>query len=296
MSPVSRETTAGRVYLELQALARRTGRPTQELLVGYVLERFLYRLSCSPYRDRLVLKGGMLLAAWESRRPTADVDLLAQAVSNEVEAVADTVRAVLAVDADDGVRYEPDRLATGTIRDAEMYAGVRVSVPARVERARAVLRIDVNVGDPVTPGPVHVQYPGLLAGSFTLLGYPLATVLAEKIVTMIDRGAATTRERDFADVALLIRRHAIDAAEIRAALQATARHRGSELRPLAGLLDGLGPNRQGAWSAYLTRSGLADALPTDYTETITAVAAFADPLLSDPVSNGRWDPATRRWA
>jgi hypothetical protein len=65
MSPVRRESTAGRAYLDLQALARRTGRPTQELLVLYVLERFLFRLARSTYRDRLVLKGGMLLACLE---------------------------------------------------------------------------------------------------------------------------------------------------------------------------------------------------------------------------------------
>ena len=72
------------------------------------------------------------------------------------------------------------------------------SPPARIRQARAVLRVDVNVGDPVTPGPVQFEYPGLLGGSFHLLGYPIATVIAEKLVTIIDRGAATTRERDFA--------------------------------------------------------------------------------------------------
>lgn len=296
MSPVSRERTAGRVYLDLQALARRTGRPTQELLVGYVLERFLYRLSHSQYRDRLVLKGGMLLAALDSRRPTADIDLLAAAISNDVDTIAGIVRSVLAIAADDGVIYEPNRLTTGVIRDTELYAGVRVSVPARLDRARSVLRIDVNVGDPVTPHPVEVDYPGLLAGSFKVLGYPLATILAEKIVTMIDRGAANTRERDFADVVLLIRRHPVAAVEFRAALGATADHRESELRPLAGVLDDLGHARQSAWTAYLGRSGLSDVLPADYTAAIAAVAAFADPILHGTVSAGRWDFDQQRWS
>jgi hypothetical protein len=62
MSPVQRDSTAGRAYLDLQKMARRRGRPTQEMLLTYVLERFLFRLSRSAYRDQLVLKGGMLLA------------------------------------------------------------------------------------------------------------------------------------------------------------------------------------------------------------------------------------------
>ena len=59
-----------RVYLDLQAEARRTGRPTDELFVLYTLERFLFRLSLSPLRRQFVLKGGMLLAALDERRAT----------------------------------------------------------------------------------------------------------------------------------------------------------------------------------------------------------------------------------
>lgn len=66
----SHGTPAGDAYLALRRLAREQGRGTDELLVLYVLERFLYRLSRSEHRDRLVLKGGMLLAALDQRRPT----------------------------------------------------------------------------------------------------------------------------------------------------------------------------------------------------------------------------------
>ena len=296
MSPVRRDSTAGRAHLDLQALARRSGRPTQELLVLYVLERFLFRLARSAYRDQLVLKGGMLLACLDSRRPTADIDLLAQAMANDVDTIAGVVKVVLAIAVDDGVTYEPDRLSTQVIRDADLYAGVRLAVPARVDRARAVLRVDVNVGDPVTPAPVQVEYPGLLEGPFRLLGYPLATVLAEKVVTMIDRGVATTRERDFADVVILARRHPIAAAELLAAMRATADHRGSTLHPLADYLETLGTARQASWLAYLTRSGLADLVSADYADAINEVASFIDPLLSGAVRSGTWDPVTKSWS
>jgi Nucleotidyl transferase AbiEii toxin, Type IV TA system len=135
----------------------------------------------------------MLLAAMEARRPTADIDLLALAIGNDVPTIAGVVREVLRVRVGDGVDYEPDRLSASVIRDSELYAGVRLAVPARVDRARTVLRADVNVGDPVTPRPVEIDYPCLLGGPFRLFGYPLATVLAEKLVTMIDRAEAERR-------------------------------------------------------------------------------------------------------
>jgi hypothetical protein len=54
-----------------------------------------------------VLKGGMLLAAFDERRPTADVDLLAQAIANDVDSISRVVREVLGIDVDDGVTFEP---------------------------------------------------------------------------------------------------------------------------------------------------------------------------------------------
>jgi predicted nucleotidyltransferase component of viral defense system len=295
MSPVQRDSTAGRAYLDLQQMARRRGRPTQELLLTYVLERFLFRLSRSAYRDQLVLKGGMLLAVLGSRRATGDVDLLALAIDNDVAAIADVVRTVLSVSVDDGVTYEADATTTQVIRDVALYSGVRLSVPSRIERAKVVLRLDVNVGDPVTPHPVDVEYPALLDHPFHLLGYPLATVLAEKIVTMIERGAATTRERDFADVVVLSRRYQIQASELLAAVNATAEHRQVALRPLAALLGGLGDERQQAWLTFIASAGLEELVPSSYPDAINLVAAFIDPLLGGSVESGHWDPHSGGW-
>ncbi len=295
MSPVQRDSTAGNAYLDLQQMARRRGRPTQELLLTYVLERFLFRLSRSAYRDRLVLKGGMLLSVLGSRRPTGDVDLLARAIDNDVAAIADVVRTVLSVTVDDGVSYQADAMTTQVIRDAALYSGVRLSVPSRIERAKLVLRLDVNIGDPVTPHPVDVEYPALLDPPFHLLGYPLATVLAEKIVTMIERGAATTRERDFADVVVLSRRYEIAASELLAAVNATADHRQIALRPLAALLAGLGDERQQAWSTFIAGAGLEGLVPSGFPDAINLVAAFIDPLLGGSVESGHWDPLSGGW-
>ena len=166
MSQPTRQTTTGRVYLDLRARARREGRPTDELLVLYVLERFLYRLSLSSHRSRFVLKGGMLLAAFDERRPTGDVDLLAANISNDAETISRLLEEILAIGVDDGVAFEPDGLRAAVIREADPYTGVRITVPASIARARHPLRIDVNIGDPVTPAPVEIVFPALLGKPF----------------------------------------------------------------------------------------------------------------------------------
>jgi hypothetical protein len=205
------------------------------------------------------------------------------------------VREVLAIGVDDGTVFERDRLRAQVIRDADPYTGVRITVPARIDRARHPLRVDINVGDPVTPEPVEVSYPALLAEPFELVGYPLETVLAEKIVTMIDRGDATTRDRDFADVYALTGRHEVEAEQLAAAIRATGTHRGSVLRPLRSALVGLARARQADWARFLVRAGLDDVAPATLADAIEAIAEFADPIIIGDVGRGVWDPATRQW-
>ncbi len=295
MSPVSRSTPGGRAYLDLQRLARRTGRPTDEVLRTHVLDRFLWRVANSRLRDDLVLKGGLLLAALGARRPTADVDLLARGLPGDHASVAAMVAEVLAVPSDDGVAFATDRIDTSVIREGDRYPGVRVVVPATIDRAKAVLRVDVNIGDPVTPGPMTVRYPALLGEPFELTGSPVETVLAEKIATMLERGALTTRERDFADVHLLSGRFEVEGRMLVRALAATLAHRGSEPRDLEVALAGLGERRQANWTAFLGRAGLSADLTSSYQAVIEGIVDFAQPALDGRVDGATWNPTRRRW-
>lgn len=92
MSRVLRGTPASDAYLDLQGQAQRMGRPTQKLLQLYVLEGFLARLAVSDMHDSFVLKGGVLLAAYDTRRPTKDVDLAGLNLAGDTEAVLELVR------------------------------------------------------------------------------------------------------------------------------------------------------------------------------------------------------------
>jgi hypothetical protein len=145
-----RDTTAGRVYNDLRNVARRQGRPTDELFQLYLLERFLYRLANSPLRDHLVLKGGMLLAAYQLRRATQDIDAQARGIDNDADEVAGLVREVCAIDADDGLTFHLEELTVEAIREGAAYEGLRVRVPVSLGQARLTLRLDVNFGDPIT--------------------------------------------------------------------------------------------------------------------------------------------------
>ena len=301
MTRPTRADAAGRAYLEVQNLARRQGRSTQALLLVYVLERFLARLAAGPYADRFVLKGGMLLAAWDARRATVDGDFLARGVSVDTDQIRQAVVEIASMPApvEDGVEFLTDTATTSVIRDGDPYGGVRVTMHARVAGADLKLQLDVSTGDPVTPPPRRIAYPTLrqVHDPLPILGYPMPMVLAEKLCTAVDLGAGNTRVRDYADVWTLTDRHDLAAAELLAALEATAGHRGVTLRPLTAAIGGYGQAQQGLYTAFWRRLGPdADHLPADFQEVVTAVTGFADPALSGQVTTtGRWDAATRSW-
>jgi len=196
VSQPTRQTPAGRAYLDLQNRARRERRGTQELLTLYVVERWLARLSASPYAEDFVLKGGMLLAAYDARRPTADVDALARGLANDQDAVVTRIAEIAGQsDEGDGVEFLAGTAVARPIREDAFYPGVRVAMDSRIATAVVRFRLDVNFGDPVTPAPQMIELPSLRpdTAAVRVLGYPIETVLAEKLATAIMLGAANTR-------------------------------------------------------------------------------------------------------
>lgn len=166
-------------------------------------------------------------------------------------------------------------------------------MPATLGTARLQLRLDVNFGDPV--GPQEIEYPTLLSDEpIDLLGYPIEAVIAEKVETVISRGDTNTRERDYADVLALSRVHPVQASGLRRALEETAAHRGTQLVPLAEVLDTLPAARQRDWRAFLDRSHLT-TMPESFAETVEQVRAFVDPVLRDDPDLVRWNPSVGEW-
>lgn len=269
----TRGDRAGAAYLALQRLARAGRRPTAELLQLFVLEGFLRRIARSRHAERLVLKGGLLLAAFDLRRATRDVDLLALRADNSPEAVGRTVAEVAAVDVEDGVSFLPGTVVTETIREGDTYAGVRASLQAHLATARISLGVDVNVGDPVVPAPRRTAVPALLGGEpVEIWAYPPAMVVAEKLVTALQRGRANTRWRDFADLCLLVT-GPLSGADVVAALRAVAAHRGVALRPLGEALAGMAPEAQAMWTTDRTRRGADGRVPADFAAALDAIDA-----------------------
>jgi hypothetical protein len=295
VSAPTRSSVAGRAYLDLRKLARNSHRPVDELLQLYVLESFLSRLTSSRFAEQLVLKGGVLLAAFDERRPTRDIDLQAQALENDTETTLAATCEIAAIRLDDGVIFDIQTATAESIRDEAIYSGIRVTMTAQLATAHLHFHVDTNVGDPISPAPKDVRLPRLLGGEIVLRGYPLAMVHAEKIVTAVARGTVNTRWRDFADIYLLARHHAIAGTELIRSTRQVAEHRQVQLVPLAQTLLDYGQTGQQRWTAWRRRQRLENRLPESFGEVIAAVIDFADPAIIGSADGRSWDPATQKW-
>lgn len=210
--------------------ARAEGVPPQLLMQHYLIERLLERISLSRWRDDVVVKGGMLISSLVGvdKRGTKDLDTTVRGFPLTHENAEQAFREIAAVGADDDFSFEFVR--TENIRETDDYQGIRVHLLANYERMSSPVAVDVTTGDRITPGAIEYRYPLLFDDcAITIMSYPLATTLAEKLETVISRSVANTRPRDYYDLRMLwlTRSSEVDLGVLREALTATAEKRGT---------------------------------------------------------------------
>lgn len=291
----TRDTPAGQAYNDLRNLARRDGRDPAEYITLYALEGFLARLSVSEHAGELVLKGGVLMAAFAARRPTRDIDFATTGFKNDIADVEQRVRSIIEVHLEDGLEFDPNSAVGEPIRDEADYNGVRVKITAQLATAKVALHVDVNFGDPIWPAPTEAVLPLLLGGTLRLPGYPDHMVLAEKIVTAIERGDQNTRWRDFTDIAAIARSRIIRGADLRAAISAVARYRQIDIEPLGPLIAYMPALAQRKWAAWRKKQGLEQSTPESFADILQTCILFAEPALTNNVIDLIWNPTAQSW-
>jgi Nucleotidyl transferase AbiEii toxin, Type IV TA system len=128
-----------------QREAKRTGRPTDELIQLYALECFLDRLVHSKFAETFILKGGVLLAVLDARRPTRDIDFAARAIENTTEKILSAVQTIAAISLEDGMEFDSSGASAETIREEDSNSGIRVTLGGTL--SRAAIRFHVALFD-----------------------------------------------------------------------------------------------------------------------------------------------------
>jgi predicted nucleotidyltransferase component of viral defense system len=286
------------VKQRLLNVAHEPGEEFEQVLVRYVAERFLYRLSKSKHAEAFLLKGAMLFVAWEGmpHRVTRDIDLLGFG-DDSLERMTTVMREIAATPVEgDGLVFDVESVQAAEIRTIQDYGGVRVSALASLGKARIRLQVDVGFGDAVTPGPEDIEFPALIdLPRAHLRAYPVATVVAEKALGMVERGLLNSRMKDYFDLLYLSRTRSFDAEGLARALTATASRRKVPIPagPVAGISAEFAtdPVKQAQWQAFCRR--LRSGEPVDQLPAVvSALAAFLGAVF-EAVADGRH--ATGNW-
>jgi predicted nucleotidyltransferase component of viral defense system len=211
---------------KIRNLANKKDMSAQVVLQNYMFERFLERLSKSTYKDKFILKGGILIAALVGidNRATMDLDATIKNYSINVESLTSIINEICSVDIDDDVSLSFSGIEA--IRDDDAYGGYRVSVVSKYDTITTPIKIDITTGDVITPKEILYVFKMLFEESgFSVWAYNTETVLAEKVETILRRGELNTRPRDFYDVYILTKTQSLDYSVFVKALKSTAIHR-----------------------------------------------------------------------
>lgn len=214
---------------KIRNIAKSKNIPAQVILQNYMFERFLNRLSVSAYKEKFILKGGMLVAALVGldNRATMDLDTTLKNLPLTPESIEKSLNEIFEIDLQDDVIFKLKGVSP--IREDDIYGGYRVALDAIYETIITPMTIDVSTGDVITPNAVKFNFTGIFDDElkFELWAYNIETVLAEKVETILRRNVFNTRPRDFYDTYILITTQEFDKKLFAEALEKTIEHRGA---------------------------------------------------------------------
>lgn len=172
---------------------------------NFIIERFLERISQSEYRDDFILKGGMLVSSLIGldMRATMDIDTTVRSLPLTMPDAEKIINEIIKVPVDDRIEFKV--LQTSNIMEEHDYPGIRFTLGAQFDKMNERIKIDISTGDVITPAAVMYSYKLMFEErSIPIYTYNIETLLAEKLETVMARGTANTRMRDFYDIHVIL--------------------------------------------------------------------------------------------
>lgn len=246
-------------------LAKHRGEDFNHLLIRYGLERILYRLSQSTYKDEFVLKGATLFIYWygKTHRPTLDVDLHSRR-ETKLSEIKRIVREVCQVEVkNDGLTFDLETIQGQEIREGKVYQGVRIKLNAKLGEVKVPIQLDIGFGDSLAPGTEEIKFPTLLDfPNPRLNAYRPVTSIAEKCQFMVEAGIFNSRMKDYYDVWYLSKKSEIEGPLLRRAVENTFQQRKTNIpktRP-SSLGNEFVENslKQEQWDGFIKRNDLSN--------------------------------------
>lgn len=280
-----------------------TGKTMQELFTLYGLERTIYRLSISKYKENFTLKGGIFLYALYDgnyARATTDIDFLAQRLSNEVDDIKQVFSEIFSLETDDPLRFDFDSLTVIPITEFKKYHGVNVSIKAYLDKTEILISIDIGFGDVIYPERVEMDFPVVLSDENPrVYAYSLASSVAEKFEAIVSLAYDNSRFKDYYDIYVLAKERDFSGGELYEALKETFTNRHTAMNEIVAFEDGFAsePLRQSRWRSFVKKKKPLRKVTLE--ETIEEIRLFLLPVVeairTDRSFEANWKCQDQEW-
>jgi len=292
------------IRARLTNIARETKRDFDAILLQYFQERFLYRLSISPYRSTFILKGALLFLVYDMPflRPTKDVDFLVRSKSKNIATIKGMIQDIARMDVQDGVRFFSESVSLESVMEDADYEGIRVKIQGSLDKARKMLQVDIAFGDILVAGPVEMDFPLLLDDQPVprLKVYSNESAIAEKFQSLVKLNILTSRMKDIYDILFLASHQPFQRSPLRNAMVKTFSRRRTPMDDRKSIFSKefkFSKEKQAQWAAFLKRSNL-ESYKT-FAKAVDQLELFLEPVCSGgSVSSGNqlsWNPKNWSW-
>ena len=192
-------------------LSKKTNIPNKYLIQNFMFEALLKRISKSKYKDKFIIKGGLLLASifGVNLRSTMDLDTTIKGLPLDKETITKVINEIISIDVEDNVKLEIENIKD--IREEELYSGFEVNLKAEFDGLKTNLMIDITTGDVITYKEVEFKYNTLFDNeTINIMAYNYETIVAEKFESIISRNVDNTRMKDYYDLYMFVHLKWID--------------------------------------------------------------------------------------
>ena len=186
-------------------LSKKTNIPNKYLIQNFMFEALLKRISISKYKDKFIIKGGLLLSSivGVDLRSTMDLDTTIKGLSLDRETITKAIKEIINIDLDDNIKLEIENIKD--IREENLYQGFEVNLKAEFDGLKTNLMIDITTGDVITYKEIEFKYNTIFDNeTINIMTYNYETIIAEKFESIISRNIDNTRMKDYYDLYMFV--------------------------------------------------------------------------------------------
>ncbi len=270
---------------KLKNIARENHRIYQEVLTVYALERTIYRISKSDFKENFTLKGGIFLYALYDKnypRSTTDIDLRADRISSDEKTIKSVFERIFSLQFDDGLEYDLETLVTKQITKQDEYQGINISVTALLGNIKIPVSIDIGFGDIIVPGRMEIDFPVLLDFDIPhIYSYSIESTLSEKFEAIVSLGLANTRFKDFYDIYVILQSKNIDDEVLKQALVQTFSNRNTTFNDIVVFDKNFSSDaeRQKRWNTFTKKKSAI--MQVSFEDVVLAIKNYFEPLINE---------------